>query len=203
MVGITEEVGVVETAVTCEPLRVDREPPAFSAIENVAMLDIPMQHRDLALAGRGQSPSREISANIRMNFSCAAPPITGPRCFERRPVFGLLRLRSFAPQAQTASQASTPRCSVRPQRIPAARGRHVRDRQCGGGCGRRLVNGQDFTETTLEPPGCGCGIAACCRSRAAAGRGLAFRLRSQLPRGGHTGKKWGRPWPAPKQVTSR
>jgi hypothetical protein len=167
MVGITEEVGVVKTPVLCEPLRVDREPPAFSAIENVAVVDIPMPHRDLA----GWRGDRE-------------PPRA-----KQQP----------ASQARGRHAAASARHATN----TGARGRHVRDRQCGGGCGRRLVDGQDFTETTFEPPGCGYGIAACCRSRTAAGRGLAFRLRGQLPRGGDTGKTWGRPWPAPKQVTNR
>jgi hypothetical protein len=51
MVGITEQVSVVESAVSCEPLRVDREPPALAEIEDVAVVGVPMQHRDLSLAG--------------------------------------------------------------------------------------------------------------------------------------------------------
>jgi hypothetical protein len=56
MVWIAEEVGILKAPLTNEPFRVDSQPATFSKVENVAVVDIAVQHTDVLRAC--QQPAR-------------------------------------------------------------------------------------------------------------------------------------------------
>lgn len=97
MVGIAEKVGIVETALTYEPFRVDCEPPVLSEIEDVAVGNVPRQHRKLLLRGeqvarrRGRkSEDAALRRSGRLQFLEPSP--------KRKPTPGRIRSLLIATQ---------------------------------------------------------------------------------------------------------
>jgi hypothetical protein len=47
MIGITQDVRVVEISLSQEALRIECKPPACAKLENIAVVHVTMQHADL------------------------------------------------------------------------------------------------------------------------------------------------------------